>query len=214
MADCERYYARAPGSAMVFQTVNPRLGIQTDPRPPASRHFVAARFKFVNFAGPNLYSNVRLLIIEDDEKTARALQSGLEKKGFSVVTAKTGEDRVFLLNTGGFDLLVLDWMLPGRGGIEILKALRARGVQMPVLLLTARDAVDGLGLGLAIVKWSVERMGTPWNSKVNPAAAAPFASASPGPLPEPRRCHAPSADFHPFPPISAEFLPLEFSASP
>jgi two-component system copper resistance phosphate regulon response regulator CusR len=91
---------------------------------------------------------MRLIIIEDDEKTASALQSGLEKEGFTVAVAKTGEDGFFLLNAEPFDLLVLDWMLPGRSGIEILKTLRARGTQMPVLLLTARDAVDDRVLGL------------------------------------------------------------------
>jgi len=91
---------------------------------------------------------VRLIIIEDDEKTSGALQAGLEQEGFSVATAKTGEDGFFLLNTESFDLLVLDWMLPGRSGLEILKTLRARGVHMPVLLLTARDAVDDRVQGL------------------------------------------------------------------
>ena len=91
---------------------------------------------------------MRLIIIEDDEKTSTALKSGLEQEGFSVVTAKTGEDGFFLLNTGTFDLLILDWMLPGRSGVEILKALRARGTKMPILLLTARDAVDDRVLGL------------------------------------------------------------------
>jgi two-component system copper resistance phosphate regulon response regulator CusR len=65
-----------------------------------------------------------------------------------VGTARTGEEGFFLLNAEAFDLLVLDWMLPGRSGIEILKTLRARGQRMPVLLLTARDAVDDRVLGL------------------------------------------------------------------
>lgn len=116
---------------------------------PVNRDFSAVEcFKFVKFAAGNLYSGVRLIIIEDDEKTSRALQSGLEQEGFSVVSAKTGEDGFFLLNSESFDLLVLDWMLPGRSGIEILKTLRARGARMPVLLLTARDAVDDRVLGL------------------------------------------------------------------
>jgi two-component system copper resistance phosphate regulon response regulator CusR len=89
-----------------------------------------------------------LIIIEDDEKTSGALKSGLEQEGFSVATAKTGEDGFFRLNTETFDLVVLDWMLPGRSGLEILKALRSRGAQMPVLLLTARDAVDDRVHGL------------------------------------------------------------------
>jgi len=114
----------------------------------ATRRILGASFKFVKFAAAHLYFNVRLIIIEDDEKTSRALKSGLEKEGFSVVTAKTGEDGFFLLNTGSFDLLVLDWMLPGHSGVEILKTLRARGVKMPVLLLTARDTVDDRVLGL------------------------------------------------------------------
>jgi DNA-binding response OmpR family regulator len=55
--------------------------------------------------------------------------------------ASTGEDGVFHLSAESFDLLLLDWMLPGRDGIAILKGLRARGAKTPVLLLTARDAV-------------------------------------------------------------------------
>ena len=91
---------------------------------------------------------IRLLIVEDDEKTARALASGLERGGFSTATAHSGEEGFFLLNAETFDLVVLDWMLPGRSGIEILKTLRSRGNKTPVLLLTARDAVDDRVLGL------------------------------------------------------------------
>ena len=91
---------------------------------------------------------MQLLIIEDDEKTARALESGLQAEGFSVTLANTGEEGASLLSTGKFDLAVLDWMLPGRDGIEILKAARARGTQTPVLLLTARDAVADRVRGL------------------------------------------------------------------
>jgi two-component system copper resistance phosphate regulon response regulator CusR len=91
---------------------------------------------------------MRLLIVEDDHKTARALESGLQSEGFSVVLADTGEEGFFLLSSESFDLIVLDWMLPGRDGIEILKAARARGTQMPVLLLTARDTIADRVLGL------------------------------------------------------------------
>jgi two-component system, OmpR family, copper resistance phosphate regulon response regulator CusR len=91
---------------------------------------------------------MRLLIVEDDQKTARALESGLQAEGFSVALARTGEDGFFRLSTESFDLVVLDWMLPGRDGIEVLKAARARGTQTPVLLLTARDAVADRVLGL------------------------------------------------------------------
>jgi len=91
---------------------------------------------------------MRLLIVEDDLKTARALAAGLERGGFSIATAHSGEEGFFLLNAQSFDLVVLDWMLPGRSGIEILKTLRARGGKTPVLLLTARDAVEDRVLGL------------------------------------------------------------------
>jgi two-component system copper resistance phosphate regulon response regulator CusR len=91
---------------------------------------------------------MRVLIIEDDEKTARAIVSGLEAGGFSAAAAHTGEEGFFLLNAEPFDLVVLDWMLPGRDGIEILRTLRARGSRTPVLLLTARDAVEDRVLGL------------------------------------------------------------------
>ena len=91
---------------------------------------------------------MRLLIVEDDVKTANALKTGLEKEAFTVAVARTGEDGFFLLNTKPFDAVVLDWMLPGHDGIEILKTLRARGTKTPVLLLTARDAVEDRVLGL------------------------------------------------------------------
>jgi len=92
-------------------------------------------------------TNMRLLIVEDDDKTASALQSGLQREGFSVALARTGEEGLLVLTTETFDLVVLDWMLPGRDGIEVLKTLRTRGAKTPVLLLTARDAVPDRVLG-------------------------------------------------------------------
>lgn len=91
---------------------------------------------------------MKVLLVEDDPKTVRALASGLRGEGFEPVTAKTGEEGFFLLSRESFDLVVLDWMLPSRDGIEVLRTLRARGSKTPVLLLTARDAVDDRVLGL------------------------------------------------------------------
>jgi two-component system copper resistance phosphate regulon response regulator CusR len=91
---------------------------------------------------------MRLLIIEDDAKTADALESGLRIDGFAVTLARTGEQGFLLLTSQSFDLVVLDWMLPDRDGIEILKAARARGIRTPVLLLTARDAIADRVMGL------------------------------------------------------------------
>jgi two-component system, OmpR family, copper resistance phosphate regulon response regulator CusR len=90
----------------------------------------------------------KILLIEDDAKTGNAIRTGLRGEGYDASLAKTGEEGFFLLNAEPFDALVLDWMLPGRDGIEILKTLRARGNRTPVLLLTARDAIDDRVMGL------------------------------------------------------------------
>lgn len=87
-------------------------------------------------------------MIEDDPKTVRALASGLQGEGFEPVTAKTGEEGFFLVSRESFDVVILDWMLPGRDGIEVLRTLRASGSKTPVLLLTARDAIEDRVLGL------------------------------------------------------------------
>src|SRR5438876_9674246 len=90
----------------------------------------------------------KILVIEDEPKTANAIRSGLRGEGYDATVAKTGEDGFFQLNTQPFELVILDWMLPGHDGIEILKTLRARGTETPVLLLTARDAIEDRVLGL------------------------------------------------------------------
>jgi DNA-binding response OmpR family regulator len=91
---------------------------------------------------------MRLLVIEDEVKVAQALKKGLESERYEVVVATTGEDGFFRANAEVFDLLVLDVMLPGRDGIEVLTTLRKRGTQTPVLILTAKDAVEDRVLGL------------------------------------------------------------------
>jgi DNA-binding response OmpR family regulator len=91
---------------------------------------------------------VKVLLIEDDPKTVRALANGLRGEGFEPVMAKTGEEGFFLLSRESFDVIILDWMLPSRDGIEVLTTLRAGGSKTPVLLLTARDAVEDRVFGL------------------------------------------------------------------
>lgn len=90
----------------------------------------------------------RLLVVEDEPKVARALRDGLEAEGYSVTVAGTGEDGFFLASTHPFDIIVFDRMLPGRDGLEVLRALRRNGLLTPVLLLTARDAVEDRVAGL------------------------------------------------------------------
>jgi DNA-binding response OmpR family regulator len=91
---------------------------------------------------------VRILFIEDEPKVAEAVRKGLEAEHYHVSLAATGEEGYFLATTQGFDLILLDLMLPGRSGIEVLSALREKGIQTPVLILTARDAVEDRVLGL------------------------------------------------------------------
>ena len=91
---------------------------------------------------------MRILVVEDERKVAEALREGLEGEFYSVEVAHTGEDGFFLANTERFDLVVLDVMLPGRSGIEVLSALRKRGIRIPVLVLTAKDAVEDRVVGL------------------------------------------------------------------
>ena len=91
---------------------------------------------------------MRVLVVEDERKLAQVLASALEREHYEVVVARTGEDGFYQANAAVFDLVLLDLMLPGRGGLEILQTLRKRHVQTPVLILTARDGVDERVLGL------------------------------------------------------------------
>ncbi len=98
--------------------------------------------------GVEASSTPQLLVIEDEPKLARALQQGLEAEGYRVSLAHTAEDGFFLASTRPFDLVILDRMLPGRDGLEILGTLRRKGFLTPVLMLTARDAVEDRVAGL------------------------------------------------------------------
>ncbi len=90
----------------------------------------------------------RVLVVEDEPKVARALREGLEGEGYVVSQTDNGEEAFFLASAQSFDLLILDRMLPGRDGLEILEALRRRGFLVPVLMLTARDTVADRVAGL------------------------------------------------------------------
>jgi DNA-binding response OmpR family regulator len=90
----------------------------------------------------------RLLIVEDDVKTARALREAFAKEGFAVTLAYDGGSGMEKLTGEPWDVVVLDWMLPGREGVVLVETLRAHQLRVPVLLLTARDAVDDRVRGL------------------------------------------------------------------
>jgi DNA-binding response OmpR family regulator len=91
---------------------------------------------------------MRILVIEDEKKVAEALRKGLEAEQYEATVAHSGEEGFFELNAGVFDLVLLDLMLPGRDGIEILTTMRKRGIGTPVLVLTAKDTVEDRVLGL------------------------------------------------------------------
>lgn len=90
----------------------------------------------------------RVLIVEDEPKTRESIDEALRLEGWTVAQAGRGREMVALLEQQAFDLLILDWMLPGRDGLELLQHVRVRGVRMPVLMLTAREGVDDRVLGL------------------------------------------------------------------
>ena len=91
---------------------------------------------------------MKLLVIEDEKKVALALKHGLEAEGYVVDAAFTGEDGFFLLNEHKYDLVVLDLMLPGRDGLEILDTIRKKNIDIPVCILTARDTLEDRVMGL------------------------------------------------------------------
>ena len=93
---------------------------------------------------------MQILVVEDEQKMAKTLREGLEADGYSVRVAHTGEEGFYLINAQPFDLAVLDVMLPGHDGFEILSTIRRRGIKKPVLLLTSRDAVEDRVRGLDI----------------------------------------------------------------
>jgi DNA-binding response OmpR family regulator len=90
----------------------------------------------------------RILVIEDERKVLRGLERGLTAEGYEVVGSATGEEGFQQAAAQPFDCIVLDLLLPGRGGLQVLADLRQMGNKAPVLILTARDAVEDRVVGL------------------------------------------------------------------
>lgn len=85
---------------------------------------------------------MRILVIEDDPTVGQYVKRGLEEHRWAVDLVPDGEDGERRAASEAYDLLILDMRLPGKGGLEVLRSLRARGFERPVLVLTAQDAVD------------------------------------------------------------------------
>jgi two-component system OmpR family response regulator len=94
---------------------------------------------------------MKLLLIEDDEKIASAVRRGLTAEGFTVEVARDGDDGLWLATERGYDLIVLDVMLPRRNGYQVCAELRRAGRWTPILMLTAKggdlDEAEGLDTG-------------------------------------------------------------------
>ena len=94
---------------------------------------------------------MKILFVEDEKKIASFVSKGLEAEGFLVDVCHDGDDGYFLATTHGYDVVILDIMLPGRDGLSILRGLRDRKMAVPVILLTARselnERLEGLNLG-------------------------------------------------------------------
>ena len=91
---------------------------------------------------------MRILFAEDDRDISKAVQTLLTRSGYSVDTVYNGQDAIDYIEQGGYDGAILDWMMPGLSGIEVLAQMRANGITTPVLMLTARDAIEDRVEGL------------------------------------------------------------------
>jgi len=90
----------------------------------------------------------RILLVEDDPKLAKFIESELSLEGYHVTVAPNGLDGLMLARDAQPDLLILDWMLPGISGLDICLRLRSTGVQVPIIMLTAKDEVPDRVTGL------------------------------------------------------------------
>jgi DNA-binding response OmpR family regulator len=91
---------------------------------------------------------MRILVVEDDRKVASFIQRGLEEEGYAVDVLHDGNDAGDQAHQAGYDCVVLDLMLPGRSGFQVLRDIRARKADLPVLILTAKDSPEERVIGL------------------------------------------------------------------
>ena len=91
---------------------------------------------------------MRLLFAEDDRDISKAVQTLLERSGYSVDAVYNGQDALDYIEQADYDGVILDWMMPKKSGIEVLAGMRSKGISTPVLMLTARDAIEDRVEGL------------------------------------------------------------------
>jgi heavy metal response regulator len=91
---------------------------------------------------------MRILLVEDEKNVAAFIKKGLEEEAYTVDVAEDGPEGLLMATTADFDLIILDVMLPGLNGIELCKTLRGKGINKPILMLTAVDSVESKVEGL------------------------------------------------------------------
>jgi len=91
---------------------------------------------------------MKILVVEDEEQVAKVIQKGLREEGHAVDISHDGEDGGFLAEVNDYDLIILDLMLPKKNGIQVCREVRERGVNTPILMLTARDSIEDKVRGL------------------------------------------------------------------
>ena len=92
---------------------------------------------------------MKILLVEDDPKVGAFLEEGLSQEGFLVDRAHDGNEAIERAGAGAYDLILLDFMLPKKDGLEVAKDIRNRGDETPILMLTARDSAEDVGRGRA-----------------------------------------------------------------
>jgi len=116
---------------------------------------------------------VRVLVVEDEVKLAGLIRRGLREEGVLADVAINGEDALWMAEATAYDVLVLDLMLPGIDGFETCRRLRGDGVQTPILMLTARDAVEDR-IAARCSSWSAWPSGS-WTPRSAARRTAPAA---------------------------------------
>lgn len=106
---------------------------------------------------------MKILIVEDDENILSFLQRGFEEEGFIIDSASDGLDGEYLATSNHYDIIILDWMLPNKSGIEILDSVRDKDISTPIIMVTAKDEIDDKVMGLT--KGADDYMGKPFSFK-------------------------------------------------
>ena len=125
---------------LLFSDILPELGPHRRPA------MYSLRQGFLPVMRPE--QTLHILLVEDERKLAAAVAEGLHGEGYVVTPSSSGEDALRFLRQRRYDMVLLDIMLPGRGGLEVLAEIRASGLKMPVLMLTSKDSIEDRVQGL------------------------------------------------------------------